>query len=72
MTGAGRAVWLDGALVPAERAALSIDDPGVRWGEGLFETMRAEGGRVALLERHLDRLDAPARTLGMAPMPSRE
>ena len=72
MTAAGRAVWLDGALVPAERAALSIDDPGVRWGEGLFETMRAEGGRVALLERHLDRLDASARTLGMAPMPSRE
>ena len=72
MTAAGRAVWLDGALVPAERAALSIDDPGVRWGEGLFETMRAEGGRVALLERHLDRLDASARALGMAPMPSRE
>jgi branched-chain amino acid aminotransferase len=67
----GRVVWLDGGLVPAEGAALSIDDPAVRWGEGLFETMRAERGRVALLERHLDRLEASARTLGLAPMPSR-
>ena len=66
-----RTVWLDGGLVPAEAAALSIDDPAVRWGEGLFETMRAERGRAGLLERHLDRLEASARTLGLAPMPSR-
>ncbi len=68
----GRAVWLDGALVAPGAAALSIDDPAVRWGEGLFETMRAEGGRVALLERHLDRVEASAAALGMAPMPPRE
>jgi branched-chain amino acid aminotransferase len=68
----GRAVWLDGAVVPAGSAALSIDDPAVRWGEGLFETMRAEGGRVGLLERHLDRLVASAEALGLRPMPSRE
>jgi branched-chain amino acid aminotransferase len=72
VTAAGvRAVWLDGALVPPGRAALSIDDPGARWGEGLFETMRAEGGRVGLLERHLDRLEASAAALGLAPMPAR-
>lgn len=52
-------------------AALSIDDPAVRWGEGLFETMRAEGGRAPLLERHLDRLAEAARALDLAPMPSR-
>jgi branched-chain amino acid aminotransferase len=68
----GRCVWLDGILVPPDRAALSIDDPAVRWGEGLFETMRAVGGRVGLLERHLDRVAASAQALGMAPMPSRE
>lgn len=65
-----RVVWLDGALVEPGAAALPIDDPGARWGEGLFETMRAEGGRVALLERHLARLRASATTLGLAPMPS--
>lgn len=62
-------VWLDGALVEPSTAALGIDDPGVRWGEGLFETMRAERGRVALLDRHLARLRASAAALGMAPMP---
>ncbi len=64
-----RVVWLDGALVDPVRAALPIDDPGVRWGEGLFETMRAEGGAVALLDRHLARLLASARTLGLEAMP---
>ena len=34
--------------------------------------MRAEGGRVGLLEHHLDRVAASAEALGMAPMPSRE
>jgi branched-chain amino acid aminotransferase len=67
-----RTVWLDGRIVPAGRAALSIDDPAARWGEGLFETMRAERGRVALLERHLDRLLGSAAAMGLAPMPGRE
>lgn len=67
-----RVVWLDGERVEPSRATLSIDDPGVRWGEGLFETMRAESGRVALLERHLDRLVASASALGMEPVPARE
>ncbi len=66
-----RTVWLDGAVVPAGRAVLSIDDPAVRWGEGLFETMRAEGGRVGLLERHLDRVAASSAALGLEPMPTR-
>ena len=63
-------MWLDGRTVTGETAFLSIDDPGVRWGEGLFETMRAEGGRVTLLERHLARLRASATTLGLEPMPT--
>ena len=65
-----RIVWLDGALVEPAGASLSIDDPAVRWGEGLFETMRAEDGRVPLLERHIARLRASATILGLRPMPS--
>lgn len=61
-------VWLDGGLVAPGDAALSIDDPAVRWGEGLLETMRAEGGRVALLDRHLARLMRSAAELGLAPI----
>jgi branched-chain amino acid aminotransferase len=62
-------VWLDGRVVPAARAVLSADDPGVRWGLGLFETMRASGGRVPLLDRHLRRLRASAATLGLDGVP---
>lgn len=65
-----RVVWLDGRLVEPRAAALSIDDPAVRWGEGLLETMRAENARIALLERHLDRLTRSAEVLGLAPMPT--
>ena len=66
-----RVVWLDGRLVDPRDAALPLDDPGVRWGEGLFETMRAEGGAVPLLGRHLDRVLASGRALGLAPLPDR-
>jgi branched-chain amino acid aminotransferase len=64
-----RAVVLDGALTDPGAAALGIDDPGVRWGEGLFETMRAEAGRVPLLARHLARMRASARALGLGEGP---
>ncbi|WP_217914389.1 aminotransferase class IV [Miltoncostaea marina] len=64
-------VWLDGALVDPAAAALPIADPGVRWGEGLFETMRGAGGRVPLLERHLRRMEGSARALGIGPLPGR-
>lgn len=65
-------VWLDGVLVAPGRAALPIDDPAVRWGEGLFETMRAEGGAVPLLDRHLERVRASATTLGLEGVPGTE
>ena len=62
--------WLDGALVDPAQAALPITDPGVRWGDGLFETMRAERGQVPLLERHLERLLASCEALMIDPAPS--
>lgn len=51
---------------------MSVLDPGARWGEGLFESMRARQGVVFRLERHLDRLEGSAAALGLAPLPSRE
>jgi branched-subunit amino acid aminotransferase/4-amino-4-deoxychorismate lyase len=63
-------VWLDGSVVEPDSAALPITDPGVRWGDGLFETMRAEHGAVPLLERHLARLGASISALGLDPAPS--
>jgi branched-chain amino acid aminotransferase len=67
-----RVIWLDDGLVAPDRAMVGIDDPGLRYGEGLLETMRAERGAVALLDRHLDRMEASALALGLEGLPTRE
>ena len=54
-------LWIDGVRQTA--AAL---DRGLEFGDGLFETMAVHGGRVRLLERHLERLQAGAARLGIA------
>lgn len=65
-----RVVWLNGALVDPATASLSIDDPGIRYGEGLFETMRGQDGVIPWLERHLTRLQRSTAALGLDGMPT--
>ena len=62
---AGALVWLDGSLVPRATASVSVDDLAFLYGAACFETMRAWGGVVFRLSRHLDRLDAGLRALGV-------
>ena len=64
-----RIVWLNGALVDPAGASLSIDDPGVRHGVGLFETMRSQDGVIPWLERHLARLERSIAALELEGMP---
>ena len=56
-------VYLNGALVPREKATVSPFDRGFLYGYGLFETMRSYGGCVFRLDRHLARLMHSARFL---------
>ena len=44
-------------------ATLPVDDRGLAYGDGLFETMRVAGGRIALLDGHLQRLARGAQAL---------
>ena len=67
-----RTVWLNGALVHPDAAAVSIDSPLTRWGDALFETMRAEGGRVRFKVSHLDRITASGRALQLRLAPREE
>lgn len=60
--------WVNGDLVPLERAVVHVLDPGFRTGEGVFETMRAYGGHTFRLEDHLARATAGAARLGL-PVP---
>ncbi len=56
---------LDGDLVPASEATVSVDDRGFRYGDGAFETLRAYGGTVFEWEAHADRLEATCETLDL-------
>ena len=63
-------VWVDGELVPADRAVVSVYDRGFRTGEGVFETLRAYGRHVFRLDAHLERARAGATELGFDPGPA--
>lgn len=62
-------VSLNGRLMPAHQAQVSVFDAGFMQGVGLFETMRVYNGQVFRLERHLDRLVASAEKLGWTVLP---
>ncbi|MBW3657840.1 MAG: aminotransferase class IV [Actinobacteria bacterium] len=57
-------VWIDGDLVPAGEARVSVYDRGFRLGEGVFETFRAYGGHVFRRDAHLARAVRGASFLG--------
>src|SRR3954471_22416535 len=52
---------MDGRRV--DEARISIHDRGLRYGDGLFETLRTWDGAVGDLDAHLDRLYASASAL---------
>lgn len=58
-------IWLDGQLVPSERATVSVFDHGLLYGDGVFEGIRVYNRRIFRLEPHLDRLYASARALAL-------
>jgi branched-chain amino acid aminotransferase len=59
----GTHVWVDGELLPASERHLSAFDRGFQLGDGIFETLRATGGRATELPEHLARLHRSAQGL---------
>lgn len=59
-------VYLNGRLMPRNKARISTLDYGFLYGYGLFETMRAYGGQVFRLDRHLNRMAQSAKVLGIS------
>ena len=64
-------VLLDGQLVPAREARVSIFDAGFGLGDGVWEGLRLHHGSLLFLEAHLDRLHAGGAAIGIA-IPSRK
>lgn len=63
-----RHVWVDGAVLPGDGPHLSAFDRGFQLGDGVFETLRARGGRPTELDAHVARLRRSADGLAI-PLP---
>lgn len=58
-------VYLDGHFVAREQARISVFDHGFLYGDGIYETMRAYGGKIFLLKKHLARLKRSANAIAL-------
>ncbi|MXV63766.1 aminodeoxychorismate lyase [Natronorubrum sp. JWXQ-INN-674] len=62
---ADRIYHVDGELVPAGEATVSVDDRGFRYGDAAFETLRAYGGTLFEWDAHVDRLEQTCEALSL-------
>ncbi len=60
-------VWINGQLVPAEEAAISVFDHGLLYGDGCFEGIRVYNGRIFKLASHVRRISESAALLHIEP-----
>lgn len=58
-----RTIYIDGQLLPASQAKVSVFDHGLLYGDGIFEGIRFYNGRVFRLEQHIRRLYDCARAI---------
>src|SRR4051794_27422906 len=58
-------IWVNGELLPRERAVVSVFDAGFVLGDGVWEGLRVVGGHPAFLDQHLDRLFEGAAALAL-------
>jgi branched-chain amino acid aminotransferase len=59
----GLKIWVNGALLPRERAMVSVFDSGFVLGDGVWEGLRLVRGKLVFLDAHLDRLLEGAKAL---------
>ena len=58
-------IYINGELLPRERAVVSVFDSGFILGDGVWEGLRVHRGRIAFLDMHLDRLYEAARAIDL-------
>jgi branched-chain amino acid aminotransferase len=60
-------IYLDGELVPASQAKVSVYDHGFLYGDGVFEGLRIYNRRVFRLDAHIERLYRSAKAIWLDP-----
>src|SRR5215208_1945555 len=58
-------ISVNGELKPRPEAMVSVFDSGFMLGDGVWEGLRLHKGRLAFLDRHLDRLFEGAKAIAM-------
>src|SRR5687768_4646796 len=58
-------ISVNGELKPRDEAFVSVFDSGFVLGDGIWEGLRVHRGRIAFLDRHLDRLFEGAKAIAM-------
>ena len=58
--------WLDGKILPLDRARIPVLDHGLLYGDGVFEGIRFYAGVPFLLKEHLRRLRDSSRAIALA------
>src|ERR687890_2439701 len=56
-------IWLDGEWCDRGSAMISVYDHGLLYGDGVFEGVRAYGGKIFRLMEHLERLYDSAKAI---------
>src|SRR3954468_22001203 len=56
-------VCYNGQFFPSSQPLLTASNPGFKWGDGIFETMKYFKGRILLETFHFDRLFTSLRLL---------
>ena len=56
-------VYINGQLFPKDDAKVSVYDHGLLYGDGVFEGIRVYGGKVFLLEEHIERVYESAKAI---------
>lgn len=66
-------VYLNDRFVDSKEAVVSVFDHGFLYGDGIYETLRAYGGRIFMLQQHLARLRRSGRLIGLElPIPEKD
>ena len=58
-------VWIDGKIVPADEARVSVLDHGFLYGDGVFEGIRVTPAGIFRFEDHMKRLETASRAVGI-------
>ena len=60
--------YVNGEIMPIEKAVVSIEDRGYQFGDGVYEFIASYEGHLFMLEEHLDRLERSVRELAFDPI----